>query len=119
MLPRLPADPLINLKFGGLSVRNSLNLPLSILSAALILCCSLVTSGQTRDKFVISAKAGGINAITGGATVSSRGESGWQQLMITDDLNSGDRVQTDYDGRVEKIGRASCRERVEMAVVVV
>lgn len=81
-------------------MRNSLNLPLSILSAALILCCSLVTSGQTRDKFVISAKAGGINAITGGATVSSRGD-GWQQLMITDDLNSGDRVQTDYDGRVE------------------
>jgi len=62
----------------------------------------MVGFGQTtRDKFVISAKAGGINAITGGATVISRGESGWQQLMITDDLNSGDRVRTDGDGRVE------------------
>jgi hypothetical protein len=61
----------------------------------------MVSLGQSRDRFVISAKAGGINAITGGATVSSRGESGWQQLMITDDLNSGDRVRTEWDGRVE------------------
>jgi hypothetical protein len=57
---------------------------------------------QTRDRFVISAKAGGINAITGGASVTSRGgDADWQQLMITDDLNSGDRVRTDADGRVE------------------
>ncbi|HEV2836003.1 MAG TPA: FecR family protein [Pyrinomonadaceae bacterium] len=56
---------------------------------------------QNREKFVISAKAGGINAITGDASVTSRGESGWQQLMITDDLNSGDRVRTAADGRVE------------------
>jgi len=75
--------------------------PLSILSVALILCCSIVSFAQNREKFVISAKAGGINAITGSATVSSRGDSGWDQLMITDDLNSGDRVRTAYDGRVE------------------
>jgi hypothetical protein len=61
----------------------------------------MVSLGQSRDKFVISAKAGGINAITGGAAVSSKGETDWQQLMITDDLNSGDRVRTDGDGRVE------------------
>lgn len=75
--------------------------PLSIFSVALILCCSLVSFAQSREKFVISAKAGGINAITGDATVNSRGDSGWEQLMITDDLNSGDRVKTAYDGRVE------------------
>lgn len=76
--------------------------PLSILAVALILSCSLVSLGQNREKFVISAKAGGINAITGGATMNSRGgDSDWQQLMITDDLNSGDRVRTAYDGRVE------------------
>ncbi len=75
---------------------------LSLLSVALILCCSLVSAGQNREKFVISARAGGINAITGGASVSSRRDaSDWQQLMITDDLNSGDRVRTAYDGRVE------------------
>lgn len=74
---------------------------LPILSVALILCCSLVNFAQNREKFVISAKAGGINAITGGATVHGKGESDWQQLSITDDLNSGDRVRTSYDGRVE------------------
>ena len=30
-----------------------------------------------------------------------KGESEWQQLMITDDLQAGDRVRTDSDGRVE------------------
>ncbi|HKV34384.1 MAG TPA: FecR family protein [Pyrinomonadaceae bacterium] len=83
-------------------MRKSFYLPqLSILSVALILCCSIVSFAQNREKFVISARAGGINAITGGATVNSRGDSGWDQLMITDDLNSGDRVRTAYDGRVE------------------
>lgn len=77
-------------------------LPLFLLSVTLVLACSVVSFSQTtRDKFVISAKAGGINAITGGANVISRGERDWQQLMITDDLNSGDRVRTDGDGRVE------------------
>jgi hypothetical protein len=65
------------------------------------LCCSIVNLAQNREKFVISAKAGGINAITGGASVHSKGETDWQQLMITDDLNAGDRVRTSYDGRVE------------------
>ena len=74
---------------------------LPILSVALILCCAIVNFAQNREKFVISAKAGGINAITGGASVHGKGESDWQQLSITDDLNSGDRVRTSYDGRVE------------------
>ena len=83
-------------------MRRRFYLPLFLLSVSLVLACSVVSFGQTtRDKFVISAKAGGINAITGGANVISRGESDWQQLSITDDLNSGDRVRTDGDGRVE------------------
>src|ERR1044072_9316423 len=102
MLPRLSADPLKNLKPEEISVRSRFYLPPFLLSITVLLACSLVSFGQsTRDKFVISAKAGGINAITGGANVSSRGESGWQQLMVTDDLNSGDHVRTDSDGRVE------------------
>jgi hypothetical protein len=83
-------------------VRIRFYLPLFLLSVTVVLACSVVSFGQTtRDKFVISARAGGINAITGGATVASRGETAWQQLMITDDLNSGDRVRTEGDGRVE------------------
>jgi hypothetical protein len=74
---------------------------LLLVSIALTLCCSIVSLAQNREKFVISAKAGGINAVTGEASVHSRGESGWQQLMITDDLDAGDRVRTAYDGRVE------------------
>jgi hypothetical protein len=80
-------------------MRRTFSLPL--LSIACILCCSIVNLAQNREKFVISAKAGGINAITGEASVHSRGESDWQQLSITDDLNAGDRVRTAYDGRVE------------------
>ena len=83
-------------------MRKAFSLPaLFFLSTALILCCSIVNLGQNREKFVISAKAGGINAITGQAAVHSKGEGDWQQLSITDDLEAGDRVRTAYDGRVE------------------
>jgi hypothetical protein len=64
-------------------------------------CCAIAGFAQNREKFVISAKAGGINAITGEASVHARGETDWQQLVITDDLEAGDRVRTAYDGRVE------------------
>jgi FecR protein len=83
-------------------MRKASRLPaLFTLSVAFILCCSIVNFAQNREKFVISAKAGGINAITGQADVHARGESDWQQLSITDDLDSGDRVRTANDGRVE------------------
>jgi uncharacterized membrane protein YgcG len=72
-------------------------------SVSLIVCCAIVGFAQSRnrEKFVISAKAGGINAITGQASVHSRGETDWQQLVITDDLDAGDHVRTASDGRVE------------------
>lgn len=74
---------------------------LSAFAAALVLCCSVASLAQNPRRYVISAKAGAVNAITGQATVHGKGESDWQELMITDDLNSGDRVRTAYDGRVE------------------
>ena len=70
-------------------------------SLFLIVCCAIVGFAQNREKFVISAKAGGINAITGQASVHARGETDWQQLSITDDLDAGDHVRTANDGRVE------------------
>src|SRR5678816_3506995 len=83
-------------------MRKASSLPvLFTLSVAFILCCSVLNFAQNRDKFVISAKAGGINAITGQADVHPKGESDWQQLSITDDLDAGDRVRTANDGRVE------------------
>ena len=74
---------------------------LSVFAAALLLSCSVQSLAQNREKFVISAKAGGINAITGQASVTSKGQNDWQALMVTDNLNSGDRVRTAFDGRVE------------------
>jgi hypothetical protein len=83
-------------------MRKAFSLPaLFTLSVTIVLCCSSVIFAQTRDKFVISAKAGGINAITGQADVHAKGQSDWQQLSITDDLEAGDRVRTANDGRVE------------------
>jgi len=72
-----------------------------LLPIALLLSAVVTGKGQNREKFVISAKAGGINAITGQASVHGKGESEWQQLMVTDDLNAGDIVRTASDGRVE------------------
>lgn len=62
-----------------------------------------VREPQTRDKYVISAKAGGINAVTGRASVHGKGSSEWEQLTIKADLESGDVVKTDFDGRVEML----------------
>jgi hypothetical protein len=82
-------------------VRRTSNLATLFLSSVVLLACAITCVAQNREKFVISAKAGGINAITGQASIHGRGESDWQQLMITDDLQAGDRVRTDSDGRVE------------------
>jgi uncharacterized membrane protein YgcG len=83
-------------------MRKTSSLPvLFTLSVSFTLFCSIGSFAQNREKFVISAKAGGINAITGQASVHSRGETDWQQLSITDDLDAGDRVRTANDGRVE------------------
>ena len=71
------------------------------ISSVILVACAFISVGQNREKFVISAKAGGINAVTGQASMHGKGETDWQQLMITDDLQAGDRVQTASDGRVE------------------
>ncbi len=60
-------------------------------------------SDQTRDRFVISAKAGGINAVTGRTGVQAPGSFEWEQLTIKDNLEAGDLVKTGVDGRVEML----------------
>ena len=82
-------------------MRKASRLPALFILSTLVFCCSIVTQAQNREKFVISARAGGINAVTGDASVHPRGESDWHQLAVTDDLESGDRVRTALDGRVE------------------
>ena len=50
-------------------MRNAQNLATLLTLCALVLVCSGSISAQNREKFVISAKAGGVNAVTGQATV--------------------------------------------------
>jgi hypothetical protein len=71
---------------------------------AMVVSLPLTAAAQSsRDKFVISAKAGGVNAVTGRATMKAHGESEWQQLTIKEDLEAGDIVRTASDGRVEML----------------
>src|SRR6185436_9306889 len=102
MLGRIaPAPQFLDCESEGI-MRKASSLLLSFtVSVSLIVCCAIVGFAQNREKFVISAKAGGINAIAGEASVHSRGETDWQQLLITDDLEAGDHVRTAFDGRVE------------------
>ena len=70
---------------------------------ALVLALPLITFTQNREKFVISAKAGGVNAVTGRASMLPHGNGEWQQLTIKEDLEAGDLVKTGVDGRVEML----------------
>lgn len=76
---------------------------LSMLFAISCIGNSAAVSAQTRDKFVISARAGGVNSVSGGASVRAHGNSEWQQLTIKEDLETGDVVKTGADGRVEML----------------
>jgi hypothetical protein len=71
--------------------------------AALVLSLPLTSHSQNREKFVISARAGGVNAVTGRATMRPHGNSEWQLLTIKEDLETGDLVRTGLDGRVEML----------------
>jgi uncharacterized membrane protein YgcG len=71
--------------------------------AALVLSLPLTSHSQNREKFVISARAGGVNAVTGRATMRPHGNSEWQLLTIKEDLETGDLVRTGVDGRVEML----------------
>jgi hypothetical protein len=72
---------------------------------ALLVCVAGVgmtaARAQTRDKYLISAKAGGINYLSGNVTVNRSGTSGQQTLTDQDNLEDGDVVTTAAGGRVE------------------
>jgi hypothetical protein len=75
----------------------------SLFVAAFVLFLPVTGSTQNREKFVISARAGGVNAVTGRATMRPHGNSEWRQLTIKEDLETGDVVRTGLDGRVEML----------------
>ncbi|MEP6818479.1 MAG: FecR family protein [bacterium] len=75
----------------------------TLIVSALVLALPLTSYSQNREKFVISAKAGGVNAVTGRASMRPHGNTEWQQLTIKEDLEAGDVVKTGLDGRVEML----------------
>jgi hypothetical protein len=76
---------------------------LFLLFVSLFICSFAASFAQNREKFVISAKAGGINAVTGRAKVHLKGGADWQQLSVTDDIEAGDMVRTETGARVEML----------------
>ena len=56
---------------------------------------------QNRERYVVSAKAGGVNLVTGDVTVRARGSADWRQLMSNEDLVAGDTVKAGSYGRAE------------------
>ena len=84
-------------------MKHIFSITLAVASVALLLSATPVLDAQNREKFVISAKAGGVNAVTGRAEVGSGRGAEWSLLSITDNLTAGDIVRTGVDGRVEML----------------
>ena len=59
-----------------------------------------ITPAQTREKFGISAKAGGVNAVAGRVMVKREGQAP-QLLSNQDELKAGDVVTTGADSQAE------------------
>jgi FecR protein len=75
----------------------------ALIVVGLIAYFSPGTRSQTRDRFIITARAGGVNAVTGRVSMRARGGLDWQLLTIKEDLETGDVVKTGQDGRVEML----------------
>ncbi len=71
------------------------------LVVASVFCAAVVTRAQNREKFVISAKAGGVNSVIGRVTVRHKLESQPELLTAQQDLDAGDVVDTGTSGRIE------------------
>lgn len=68
---------------------------------ALVSLSTVVTRAQTRDARLLSARAGGINLVSGDVKVRRAGSQEWQSISVKDDLRTGDAARTGADGRVE------------------
>lgn len=82
---------------------NYKSLRYALAAALLIIDFAIDTArAQDNDQYVISARAGGVNMVSGDVRVKRRGGEGSpQQLATRDELESGDVVSTRASGRVE------------------
>lgn len=71
------------------------------LGVVFLLTISPSALSQDREQYVISAKAGGVNFVSGDVAVRRQGTSDWRTLTSSDDLQNGDVVNTGTTGRLE------------------
>jgi hypothetical protein len=64
-------------------------------------CFTALARADVREGRVISARAGGVNFVSGDVRVRRAGEFEWRDLSAKDELKSGDAVRTGAGGRVE------------------
>lgn len=62
---------------------------------------TVAARAQVRDARIISARAGGINFVSGDVLVQRKGQNAWNALRPQDELADGDVVSTGADGHVE------------------
>lgn len=72
-----------------------------VMGVALLIALGVTVQAQNREKFVISAKAGGVNLVSGNVTVVRQGQQSQEALTSNDNLETGDMVTTGAGGRVE------------------
>jgi hypothetical protein len=81
-------------------LKDSVHLALAFGLVAAVLAVT-TQARQGSDLRVISAKAGGVNLVSGGAEFRRAGEKVWMSLSVRDDLSKGDMVRTASGGRIE------------------
>lgn len=70
---------------------------------SVVFCSAAAAQAQSREKYTISAEAGGVNLISGKVTLQRKGVTHSQPLTAKDDFETGDVVQTGSDGRLEML----------------
>lgn len=78
-----------------------LSLQIAGLSLVALFCLATAARAQDKEKYVIHAKAGGINSVSGDARVLRKGSNTPTELTTADDLGAGDSVVTGPGGRAE------------------
>ena len=81
-------------------MKTSFSMLKTVVALVAVVACASLAQAQNRERFGISAKAGGVNAVTGRVSVKRDGKPA-RLLTSQDDLESGDVVSTGVSGQIE------------------
>jgi antitoxin (DNA-binding transcriptional repressor) of toxin-antitoxin stability system len=81
-------------------MKTSFSLWKTLLAVVALISCAVFAGAQNRERFGISAKAGGVNAVSGKVSVKTKDQAA-RLLTSQDDLASGDIVSTGLGSQVE------------------